>query len=234
MQMSREQKLFSVMLAIYWVGILLATHIPVPKWTRNMGMSDKTMHATAYMLLVFLLWFSVSFDVKANWRRLKPWLVLAAALFYGIIDEFSQRLVGRSTDVLDFASDIGGIAAAMLTVSFLAGRRTIIVLAAVCPVLIPGLVRCGLIARGTIFEFAVYFVCFAVVSLILGLTIKNKIAGLLLAAADVAFLKIYAELTNKVMSQGAMASAFIAAAITFGVLFYVERVKRVADEDKLP
>jgi VanZ family protein len=234
MQMSKEQKLFGVMLAIYWVGIFVVTHIPVPNWTRNMGMSDKTMHVAAYMLLGFLLWFAVSFDEKANWRKLKPWLILAAALFYGVADEALQRVIGRSMDVLDFASDIGGVAAAMVTVTLLAGRRAIIVPAVVCPVLIPGLVRSGIITQGTIFEFAVYFICFAVVSLILGLTLKNKFACLLAAAADVVSLKIYAMLTDKVMGQAAMMSAFVAVILVFGVLFYIERVKRVADKDKLP
>jgi hypothetical protein len=234
MQISRERKFFSVMLTIYWVGIFVATHIPVPRWARNMGMNDKTMHVAAYMLFGFLLWFAVSFDEKANWRKLKPWLILAIVLLYGVADEVLQRFVGRSADIFDFAADIGGVAAAMLTVTFFAGRRAIIVPAVVCPVLIPGLVRSGVIARGTIFEFAVYFICFVVVSLILGLTLKNKFVGLLVTAADVGGLKIYASLTNKVIGQEAMLVAFIAAAMTFGVLFYVERVKRVADEDNLP
>ncbi|MFA6186648.1 MAG: VanZ family protein [Phycisphaerae bacterium] len=233
--MSREQKLFGVMLAIYWVGIFVATHIPVPRWAGNMGMSDKTMHFSAYMLFGFLLWFAVSFDQKADWRQFRPWLILAIVLLYGAADEFLQRFVaGRSADIIDFAADIGGIAAAMLTVTFLAGRRAIIVPVMVCSVLIPGLVRSGLIAQGTIFEFAVYFVCFAAVSLVFGLTLKNEFVGLLATAADIAFLKIYAAITDKVMGQTAILSALIATAITFGVLFYVERVKRVADENKLP
>lgn len=232
--MSRERKLFSVVLAIYWVGIFVATHIPVPSWAGNMGMSDKTMHVVAYMLLGFLLWFAVSFERKADWRKLKPWLILAILLFYGVVDEVLQQFVGRGTDVLDFAADIGGVTATMLTVTLLVGRQAIIVPAVVCPALIPGLVRSGFIAQGTIFEFAVYFICFAVVSLILGLTLKNKFVGLITAAADVVLLKIYVIFTDKVMGQAAMLTAFIAAVITFGVLFYVERVKRVADENKLP
>ncbi|MHB9070715.1 MAG: VanZ family protein [Sedimentisphaerales bacterium] len=234
MQMSRERKLFSVVLAIYWIGIFVVTHIPVPRWTRNMGMSDKTMHFVAYMLFGFLLWFAFSFEEKANWRKLKPWLILIILLLYGVADEILQRFVHRGTDVLDFAADICGAAAAMLTVTLLPGRRALIVPAVVCPALIPGLVRAGFIARGTFFEFAVYFVCFVVAGLILGLTLKNKIIGLLAAAADVAALKIYAAITDKVMGKEAMLMAFIAVVITFGVLFYVERVKRVANQDKLP
>src|SRR3989338_3257724 len=81
MRLSREQKLFSVLLALYWLGIFAATHIPVPGWTRKMGMSDKTMHFAAYMTLSFLLWFSTSFDRKADWRKLRPWLISAIVLF---------------------------------------------------------------------------------------------------------------------------------------------------------
>lgn len=226
--------MFSVMLAIYWAGIFVVTHIPVPNWARNMGMNDKTMHFVAYMLFAFLLWFAVGFDEKVNWRKFKPWLILVIVLLYGVVDEVLQRFVGRGMDGFDFAANAGGVTVAMLTVTLLSGRRAIIVPAMVCPVLIPGLVRAGIITRGTIYEFAVYFICFVVVSLILGLTLKNKFVGLLAAAADVVSLKIYAGLTDKVMGKEAMLFAFISVVITFGVLFYVERVKRVADEDKLP
>jgi hypothetical protein len=233
--MSRERRLFSIMLAVYWAGIFVITHIPVPRWTGQMGMSDKTMHAVAYMLLGFLLWFATSFDEKASWRKLKPWLILAIALFYSIIDEVLQRFGSRQADVLDFAADIGGIAVAMLTVTFLSGRQATIIPAVICPAMFPGLVRSGFIAQGTIIEFVVYFICFVVVSLILGLTLKNKPAALLATMADVAFLKIYATFTDKVMEQSAMLSAFIAAVITFGLLFiYVERVKWVANKNELP
>ena len=234
MQMSRERKLFSVMLAIYWVGIFVVTHIPVPKWTRNMGMSDKTMHVVAYMLFGFLLWFAVSFDEKANWRKLKPWLILAIVLIYGAVDEVLQRFVGRSMDALDFASDAGGVAAAMLTVTLLPGRRAAMIPAVICPVLIPGLVRSGFIAQGTIFEFAAYFVCFAAVSLIWASTLKTKFIALLPAAANIILLKFYAVLTNKPMSKMALLISFTAVILTIGVLFYIECVKRVADKNHLP
>jgi VanZ family protein len=230
MQMNREQKFFSVMLAIYWAGIAAATHIPVPDWTRNMSMSDKTMHVAAYMLLGFLLWFAVGFGEKANWRKTKPWLVLAALLVYGIADEISQQFVrGRSADAIDFVYDMVGIAAAMLTVSLMPSRLTIIVPAIVCPFLIPGLVRSGLIAQGTFLESAIYFACFATVSLIIGLTLKNKFIGLIITAADLLFLKMYAVLTDKVLGQAEMLISIAAIVIMFVVLFYLGRVKRVAN-----
>jgi len=48
------------MLLIYWPGLFVLTHIPIPQLARQSGMSDKMMHALAYLALVFLWWFSIS------------------------------------------------------------------------------------------------------------------------------------------------------------------------------
>jgi hypothetical protein len=212
--------------------IFAATHIPVPDWARGMGVSDKTMHFTAYAMLGFLMWFCMGYGNKADWRKLLPWVVFAVAACYGIADELLQKFIsGRSADMQDFAADLIGIATAMLTVSVLPGRLAVVVPIMLCPVFVPGLVRAGLLAGGTIFEFGGYFICFAAITFLLAMFLKNRIAVLLFAAADLVLLKVYAIITNKPMGAEAMLSAFAALMIVIGVLFYFGRVKRIADKN---
>ena len=140
----------------------------------------------------------------------------------------------------DFAANLLGAGAAMLAVTFLPGRRAAMIPVMVCPVLIPALVRSGFIAQGTIFEFAAYFVCFAAVTLawvwvwVWASTLKTKFIALLSATANIILLKFYAVLTNKPMGKMTLLISFTAVILTVSVLFYIERVKRVANKNHLP
>ena len=93
---------------MYWPLIFILTHIPVPKFVGGVGMSDKTMHYLAYLILVSLLWPAVSPYHRVDWRKAKVWIVLAIIVWYGATDEWLQGFVNRSPDVGDFKADFAG------------------------------------------------------------------------------------------------------------------------------
>ena len=95
------------MLIIYWPVLFIFAHIPVPKVVREADVSDKSLHFLGYLILVFLLWFTVSDGKKVNWRRPAPWRVLLIMAVYGIVDEWLQSYVpGRSCDAWDLFADM--------------------------------------------------------------------------------------------------------------------------------
>ncbi|MHC4074050.1 MAG: VanZ family protein, partial [Planctomycetota bacterium] len=109
MTLSRQQKITTIVLALYWPALFVFAHIPIPQVIRRAGVSDKSLHFLAYLILVFLFWFTVGAGRRVNWRKATPWLVLLIILVYGILDEWSQGYVaGRSSDILDFVADLAG------------------------------------------------------------------------------------------------------------------------------
>jgi VanZ family protein len=107
MTLSHQQKITSVLLAIYWPVLFICAHIAVPKVVREADVSDKSLHFLAYLILVFLLWFTVSDGKKVKWRRALPWWVFLTMVAYGIIDEWLQSyVVGRSCDAWDILADL--------------------------------------------------------------------------------------------------------------------------------
>lgn len=115
-----QRKITKIALYLYWPAFFIAGHIAIPESVQKAGVSDKSLHFMAYLILVFLLWFSVSGVRTIDWRRLRPWLVLLALVAYGIIDELFQGFVpGRSPDVMDFVADVAGVMLGMILFSIL-------------------------------------------------------------------------------------------------------------------
>ncbi len=108
MPLQRRHKYVIAGLAVYWSLLFIATHIPVNDLGQQSGMSDKTMYWLAYLGLVFFVWLAVSPYEKVNWRKAKVWVILAAIVGYGVIDEWLQGYVGRGTEVKDFLADMIG------------------------------------------------------------------------------------------------------------------------------
>ncbi|MEA3225750.1 MAG: VanZ family protein [Planctomycetota bacterium] len=107
MTLSRRQKITALLLAIYWPALFIFAHISVPRVVREADVSDKSLHFIAFLILVFLLWFTVSDGRKVNWRIAAPWCVLLTMGVYGILDEWLQSYVaGRSCDAWDFFADM--------------------------------------------------------------------------------------------------------------------------------
>ncbi|MDD5134286.1 MAG: VanZ family protein [Phycisphaerae bacterium] len=246
MQRIRAQKLFLYILVFYWLSLLVATHIPVPIWVGKMEVSDKAMHFVAYMVLAFLMWFGTSFEKKADWRTLRPWLLTTIILVYGIADEFLQQFVNRSATLEDFTADVLGAAAAMFFVTVLPSRHAVMIPVTVCPVFIPSLVMSNLIPQNSIFEAGAYLAGFAAVTIIWiiylsavwGLKLKQvRLLPIFLLPpmGSILIVKLNAVLTNKPFGTPAILAAGGAVILTLIMgLFYVEHIKRVADENHLP
>ena len=120
MALPRRQKLTIISLLFYWPSLFILAHIPIPLFVRRAGVSDKSLHFLAYLILVFLLWFAITPDRKVNWRRATVWWILFVVVWYGVIDELLQGFVaGRSCDVRDFFVDVAGTLTGLILFSFL-------------------------------------------------------------------------------------------------------------------
>ena len=113
----RKMALFT--LAIYWPALLVFAHVPVPQSVRNAHVSDKCLHFLAYLVLTFLVWFSIKPRTKVNWRKIHVWLIFIGLTAYGGIDEIVQGYIGRSCDIMDLATNVTGILFGLLLLTFL-------------------------------------------------------------------------------------------------------------------
>lgn len=109
--------------AVLWAGVIFwlssRPSLPAP----DVPYVDKAAHFGAFALLGALLAFAADRSVTGSPRR--P-LALAAGLgvLYGALDEVHQMYVpGRSPDVLDWAADAAGVAAACVLYSLWRSRR---------------------------------------------------------------------------------------------------------------
>ncbi len=117
MAISQRQKITIILLVFYWLGFFILAHIPVPGLVREAGVSDKGLHFLAYLILVFLLWFAVSPDQKAVWRKAVVWWVFIALTGYGAVDELLQGFTGRNCDVMDIIANIAGVFTGLILLS---------------------------------------------------------------------------------------------------------------------
>lgn len=95
----------SLILAMYWVAIFVATHLPssnLPKLS-----SDKLYHLIAFSGLSFLLAWAVPIGKRAMIGHC--FLVGVVVVLYGCFDEWSQQFsAGRQGDVYDLIADTCG------------------------------------------------------------------------------------------------------------------------------
>ena len=103
--MDRWQKWFRIALAVYWVCLFIAQHIPASKIPPT-HVSDKLIHVVMYSMLGVLLWMAIGDSVSSI--RSKALLVLGIVMVYGAIDEWTQPLVGRSCSLDDWVADTAG------------------------------------------------------------------------------------------------------------------------------
>ena len=119
MFVSLRHKVTVALLAIYWPVFFIFAHIPFPDKIRAAGVSDKGLHFLAYMVLTFLLWFSLRPNDRVRWRDRWVWLVLATVLLYAVADEVTQGMVGRNCDVWDLIADAAGAIGALVLTSLM-------------------------------------------------------------------------------------------------------------------
>ena len=145
MALSHRQKLTIISLLFYWPLIFILTHIPVPQLVRKAGVSDKSLHFIAFLILVFLLWFAISPDGRVNWRKAAVWWVFFVVVGYGAFDEWLQQyFVGRSGNVVDFLANLAGTFAGLVLFAFLTFWPAFLVVTGVTIFLLTNLTRVNL------------------------------------------------------------------------------------------
>ncbi|MFA5238687.1 MAG: VanZ family protein [Phycisphaerae bacterium] len=105
-------------LLVYWPGVFIIAHVPIPRLVYKAQVSDKSLHFLVYLILTFLLWFTISPNKKVNWRKAAAWWVLFVVVWYGVVDEVLQSYVGRSCDAKDFLADLAGTLTGLILFSF--------------------------------------------------------------------------------------------------------------------
>lgn len=111
-----------VLLAGYWLTLLVATHLPTQVAGLPRNQADKLIHFVAYAVLAWLLATAWQASVgRLNTRHLKfVWLVV---VLYGAIDEVTQPLVGRTMSLADWLADAAGAAIGLMVFQLV--RRTL-------------------------------------------------------------------------------------------------------------
>lgn len=111
----RSPRLWAFTLAVYWLGLFVATHWPSEVPALAGGVLDKIAHFSAFAVLSLLLAGTTATHDWALTPRvlLVLWLVVAA---YGAIDELLQTPVGRSCELYDWLADLAGAGVALLVV----------------------------------------------------------------------------------------------------------------------
>jgi VanZ family protein len=96
----------AALLAVYWLVLIAATHIPKVPEPLGFRTSDKIQHLVAYATLAILAGWVWSLVRPFGWRQALALLAMVAV--HGVLDEVTQPLVGRNADVLDWYADVLG------------------------------------------------------------------------------------------------------------------------------
>lgn len=121
MALIHRHRLTIIVLVLYWLVLFTSTHVPIPpipSWAVAPALSDKILHFTAFLVLMFFFWFAINPDQKVNWRKAAVWWILFIVVSYGALDEWTQGFVGRTTDVKDFAFDFAGAFTGLILLTF--------------------------------------------------------------------------------------------------------------------
>jgi VanZ family protein len=176
-------------LALYWPALVVLAHIPIPESVRRAHVSDKCLHFLAYLVLAFLLWFSVRPDAKVNWRKISVWLIFFGLMLYGSVDEVVQSYVGRTCDIKDVAANFTGVLFALVLLTFIRFRPAALITAGVVIFAVSNIAKANMAqmfpAAYGVFHFFAYaiFTVFWLLNMNLFLAKKNaKLRWLILAA----------------------------------------------------
>lgn len=99
----------------YWVVIFTLTHWPdIDDFAPSMPSGfDKLVHGSMYAgWAVCWFWLLSGSSLRVR-RSTLAWIVVGGAA-YGVFDELTQAVVGRTPDVGDFLADMIGITAALV------------------------------------------------------------------------------------------------------------------------
>jgi VanZ family protein len=112
--------LSKVAVALFWVALFTATHLPPTSHLLPSAVYDKLEHAVGYAGLAILL--AATWELgsgRLNGRHVGiVWLVVIA---YGAFDEITQILVDRDCEFADWGADAAGAAVGLFL--FVAVRK---------------------------------------------------------------------------------------------------------------
>jgi len=102
-------RLWRLLLGVYWLAMVVGTHVPPRFHAVQEELSDKVIHFFAYAGLAWLLAMAWQMSVgRLNFRHLLwAWM---AILVVAIVDEVTQPPFGRDASVWDWLADALGSA----------------------------------------------------------------------------------------------------------------------------
>jgi len=234
MALSRRQKLTILALLFYWPTIFILAHIPIPYLVRKAGVSDKSLHYLAYLILLFLLWFAVSPDKKVSWRRAVAWWAFFMVAGYGALDEWLQGYITeRSTSIADFWANLAGVVTGLILFSFFTFSSALLVVTAIAIFLLTNLTRVNLANLLPVTNALFYLFAYAIFTMLwirhippppLNSTeAKWLITALALPIGLLFTTKLFSVLSGRNFSPWdiIIASAATAVVVTANLLFYL-------------
>jgi VanZ family protein len=114
--------MLQLLLPVYWLLCLMATHLPLPPSAEPMLFLDKVVHFTMYLGLGLLLGRQLLVTGRSPRQTLLVGLAVLAV--YGIVDELTQPFFGRGADPLDWLADVAGAAVGLSLLRLLPARWT--------------------------------------------------------------------------------------------------------------
>jgi hypothetical protein len=161
-----RQKWTIAALVPYAIALIISTHIPIPQIVYSANVSDKWIHFLAYLILVFLIWYSIRPQSRPMWRKPLAWLILVIVCAYGGIDEFIQPYFGRTKDFFDFVANSEGVITGFIIFTFLPFWQSLLAVLAISIFGFTNLAKANLSqlvpVTDSLFNFLSY-ACFALV-----------------------------------------------------------------------
>jgi VanZ family protein len=114
----RNPRIWQIILASYWAGLFVATHLPRVTVRLPGESTDKAIHMVIFAILAVIV--AVTWQLSAGGLKLRHlcWIWVFIAI-YGGLDEWTQMAVGRSASVADWAADVVGAALGLLLFAWL-------------------------------------------------------------------------------------------------------------------
>jgi VanZ family protein len=118
----RNARAWQAGLALYWLALLIGTHLPADAPLVPGSGVDKLIHIAAFSVLAVLLAATWQFSAgQLIGRHLRmAWLAIAV---YAALDEWTQSLVGRYASAADWLADAVGALAGLLLFAWCRRRR---------------------------------------------------------------------------------------------------------------
>jgi VanZ family protein len=164
--MTFRRKITIVVLALYWIVLLVLSHRPIPQLVYQAQVFDKWLHFLAFLNLIFLLWFSVRPESKVHWRSPVVWLLVFVTFAYGAVDEWTQPYFGRTKDIEDFLANALGVSAGLLLFTFMAFWQSLLAVLAITIFGITNLAKANLSKLVPVADALFHFFAYAGLTLV--------------------------------------------------------------------